>query len=85
MGVSHFGDMTRLAKIARPDIMVITNIGTCHLEFLRDRDGVFRAKTEVFPYVKQNGRVILNGNDDKLRAVSDVHGIRPDFYGVDSA
>ena len=84
MGVSHFGDMTRLARIANPDIMVITNIGTCHLEFLRDRDGVFRAKTEVFSYVKQNGRVILNGNDDKLRAVREVHGIRPTFYGVDS-
>ena len=84
MGVSHFGDMTRLARIANPDIMVITNIGTCHLEFLKDRDGVFRAKTEVFSYVKQNGRVILNGNDDKLRAVDDVHGIRPMFYGVDS-
>ena len=85
MGVSHFGDMTRLARIANPDIMVITNIGTCHLEFLGDRDGVFRAKTEVFSYVKQNGRVILNGNDDKLRAVEDVHGIRPAFYGVDSS
>ena len=85
MGVSHFGDMTRLAKIARPDIMVITNIGTCHLEFLSDRDGVFRAKTEVFPYVKANGCVVLNGNDDKLRNVSDVHGIRPSFYGVDSS
>lgn len=84
MGVSHFGDMTRLARIARPDIMVITNIGTCHLEFLTDRDGVFRAKTEVFPYVKPDGHVILNGNDDKLRAVSDVHGICPVFYGVDS-
>ena len=82
--MSHFGDMTRLARIANPDIMVITNIGTCHLEFLGDRDGVFRAKTEVFSYVKQNGRVILNGNDDKLRAVDDVHGIRPMFYGVDS-
>ncbi len=84
MGVSHFGDMTRLAKIAKPDVMVITNIGTCHLEYLEDRDGVFRAKTEVFPYVKPDGRVILNGNDDKLRAVRGVHGIRPAFYGVDS-
>ena len=74
MGVSHFGDMTRLAKIARPDIMVITNIGTCHLEFLKDRDGVFRAKTEVFSYVRQDGRVILNGNDDKLIQLQGFEG-----------
>ncbi len=84
MGVSHFGDMTTLARIARPDRMVITNIGTCHLEFLKDREGVFQAKTEVFDYVKPGGQVLLNGNDDLLRNVSDVHGIRPVFFGVDS-
>ena len=84
MGVSHFGDMRRLAQIARPDIMVITNIGTCHLEFLKDRDGVFRAKTEVFAFLKQGGRVILNGNDDKLRAVREVQRTEPVFFGVDS-
>ena len=33
MGISHFGEMHRLAKVARPDICVITNIGQCHLEF----------------------------------------------------
>ena len=44
MGISHFGEMHRLAKVARPDICVITNIGQCHLEFLKDRDGILRAK-----------------------------------------
>jgi len=44
MGISDFGEMTRLAKIARPDTCVITNIGTCHLENLGDRDGVLKAK-----------------------------------------
>ena len=34
MGISDFGEMTRLAKIAKPDTCVITNIGTCHLENL---------------------------------------------------
>lgn len=40
MGISDFGEMSRLTKIARPDTCVITNIGTCHLENLGDRDGV---------------------------------------------
>ena len=84
MGVSHFGDMTVLARIARPSRMVITNIGTCHLEFLRDREGVFRAKTEVFDYLKEGAGIILNGNDDLLRGVSRVNGVRPVFFGVDS-
>ncbi len=81
MGISHFGEMELLAETAEPDTMVITNIGTCHLEFLKDRDGVFQAKTECFDYVKLDGTVILNGEDDKLIQVQDVHGRRPIFYG----
>ncbi len=82
MGISHFGEMTDLAETAEPDLMVITNIGTCHLEFLGDRDGVFKAKTECFDYVKQDGTVILCGEDDKLAEVEEVHGRRPVFYGL---
>lgn len=84
MGVSHFGDMDQLAQIARPDTMVITNIGTCHLEFLKDRDGIMRAKTEVFRYMKPSGHVILNGNDDKLRTIEEVNGNSPLWFGVSS-
>lgn len=84
MGVSHFGDMDQLSQVARPDTMVITNIGTCHLEFLGDRDGIMRAKTEVFHYMKEDGRVILNGNDDKLRTISQVNGQAPFWFGVSS-
>ncbi|MDO4619058.1 MAG: UDP-N-acetylmuramoyl-tripeptide--D-alanyl-D-alanine ligase [Lachnospiraceae bacterium] len=83
MGISHFGEMTKLAETAEPDTMVITNIGECHLEALGDRDGVFKAKTECFDYVRLNGTVILNGEDDKLAAVEDVHARRPIFYGMD--
>ena len=83
MGISHFGEMTDLARTARPDTMVITNIGTCHLEFLGDRDGVFEAKTECFEYVSYDGTVILNGEDDKLSRVDQVHGRAPIFYGLD--
>lgn len=64
--------------------MVITNIGTCHLEFLKDRDGVFEAKTECFEYVDfENSTVVLNGDDDKLCRVDQVHGRAPIFYGMD--
>ena len=82
LGINHFGEMTRLGKIARPDTAVITNIGTCHLEFLGDRDGVLRAKTELLPFVRENGHIVLNGNDDKLITVKEEHGIRPVFYGI---
>ncbi len=83
MGISDFGEMTRLAKIAKPDTGVITNIGTCHLENLGDRDGVFRAKTEMFAYIKEHGHIVVNGDDDKLEAVTERNGIKPDFFGMD--
>jgi len=86
MGISHFGEMTDLARTARPNTMVITNIGTCHLEFLKDRDGVFEAKTECFEYVDfENGTVVLNGEDDKLAWVDQVHGRAPIFYGCNDS
>lgn len=82
MGISDFGEMSRLGKIAKPDTSVITNIGTCHLENLGDRDGVLKAKTEVFDYVKPGGHIVLNGDDDKLCTVKEHKGIRSVFFGM---
>lgn len=84
MGISNFGEMHRLSKIARPDICVITNIGQCHLEFLGDRDGVLRAKSEIFDYLAPGGSVILNGDDDKLAGLAEVKGKKPLFFGIES-
>ena len=61
MGINHFGEMHRLTKMAQPDICVITNIGLCHLEYLGDRDGILKAKTEMFDYMQPNAKIILNG------------------------
>lgn len=82
MGISDFGEMHRLTKMARPDVCVITNIGLCHLENLGDRDGVLKAKTEMFDFMQSDARIILNGDDDKLITVKEVKGIAPEFFGL---
>ena len=82
MGISEFGEMHRLAEMANPDICVITNIGTCHLEGLHDRDGILRAKTECFDHMRDNGIAVLNGDDDKLGSIETVNGRSPVFYGM---
>lgn len=79
MGISDFGEMHRLAKVAKPDICVMTNIGMAHLENLKTRDGILKAKTEMFDFLKEDGVIVLNGNDDKLStifgvALGDVEG-----------
>lgn len=82
MGISDFGEMERLSKIAKPDVCVITNIGLCHLENLGTRDGILKAKTEIFKHMNPEGIVILNGDDDKLETISQVNGKRPLFFGI---
>lgn len=81
MGISDFGEMHRLAEIANPDIAIITNIGLCHLENLGSRDGILKAKTEMFAHLREGAAVILNGDDDKLAAVPPINGKKPIFYG----
>lgn len=84
MGISDFGEMSRLTAIAQPDLCVITNIGQCHLENLGDRDGVLRAKTEIFEGLRPDGIACLYGGDDKLRTIENVNGRKPLFFGNDS-
>ena len=66
MGISDFGEMGRLARIVRPDIFVMTQIGYSHIVELGDLHGVLRAKTEAFAYMKPSGIAILNGDDELL-------------------
>lgn len=82
MGINHFGEMHRLTKMARPDVCVITNIGLCHLENLIDRDGILKAKSEIFDYMRPNAAIVLNGDDDKLITVTEVKGQTPKFFGL---
>ena len=80
MGISDFGEMSRLGKMVKPDVMVITNIGQSHLENLKSRDGILKAKTEVFEEMNDSSEVVLNGDDDKLSGISQVHGKKPHFF-----
>lgn len=82
MGISDFGEMHRLSKMVRPDVCVITNIGQCHLENLKTRDGILRAKSEIFDFMAEDGEICLNGEDDKLSTLTEVKGHKPHFFGL---
>lgn len=84
MGISDFGEMTRLSEMVQPTICVLTIIGCCHLENLGDRDGVLKAKTEMFKNAAENAEYILNGDDDKLYSVTEVNGKTPVYFGFAS-
>jgi UDP-N-acetylmuramoyl-tripeptide--D-alanyl-D-alanine ligase len=82
MGISNFGEMHRLSKIAQPDICVITNIGQCHLENLGSRQGILKAKSEIFDFMNEDGRVCINGDDDMLATLQEIKGRKPVRFGL---
>ena len=70
MGISDFGEMRRIARMVRPTASIFTIIGHSHLEFLRNPEGVLRAKSEMFEYMPTDGSVLINGDDALLSSLS---------------
>ncbi len=67
MGMNHFREMAYLSSIAQPDVAVIVNIGSMHIEFLGSIEGVRRAKLEILEGMKPEGKLLLNGDDTMLQ------------------
>ena len=65
IGANHHGEISYLSKMAAPDMGLITNIGDAHLEFFGSREGVKKAKEELFEYIYENNGIIFVNNDDK--------------------
>ena len=63
MGMNHFGEIAYLSNIARPDVGVIVNIGTAHIEFLGSQEGIRKAKMEIVEGMDPKGMLLLNGDD----------------------
>lgn len=67
MGMNHLGEISVLSKIARPDISVITNVGTAHIGNLGSRENILKAKLEILDGMN-NGKLIINNDNDMLHS-----------------
>jgi UDP-N-acetylmuramoyl-tripeptide--D-alanyl-D-alanine ligase len=82
LGTNHLGELDRLSYLVQPSVCVLTNIGHAHLEYLRDLDGVKKAKMEIFNHAAHNGTAIYNADDPLL--VGQKYPVAHQLsYGVD--
>jgi UDP-N-acetylmuramoyl-tripeptide--D-alanyl-D-alanine ligase len=66
VGINHSGEMDELASIIKPYLAIMTNIGKAHLQGFKNLDGVLNAKWEMTKYIKDNGFLVVNGDDKML-------------------
>ncbi len=81
MGMNHFGEIAYLSDIAHPDVAVIVNIGTMHMEFLGSQEGIRKAKMEITEGMDPKGMLLLNGDDVLLRNLDRKPVQRITYYG----
>lgn len=66
MGMNNFNEISLLTNIAKPDIAIITNVGTAHIGNLGSRENILKAKLEILEGLKENGKLIINNDNDML-------------------
>ena len=81
MGMNHFREIAYLSEIGRPDVSVIINIGTMHIEFLGTQMGIRRAKMEIVEGMDEHGMLLLNGDDVLLRNLDQKPKQRITYFG----
>lgn len=78
MGMNHLGEISRLTKIAKPTVSVITNVGTSHIGNLGSRENILKAKLEILEGMEEKILVINNDNDmlnkwAKEKQIGEIH------------
>ena len=81
MGMNHYREIAYLTSVARPDMAVITNIGGATNEQFQSREAILQAKLEILEGMREDGLVILNGDDDLLWEKRNLSLVRTLCYG----
>ena len=84
MGMNHFGEMAYLTSIAAPDIAVLTNLGTMHIEHLGSREGILHAKLEILQGLRPGGKLVYNGDEPLLWNLRGTGRTAPLYFGLEN-
>ena len=82
MGMNHFGEMSVLTSIGRPDLVVITNIGSMHIENLGSREGILKAKLEILEGLRPGGVTVFNGDEPLLWDLREKSDREIIYFGI---
>lgn len=84
MGMSNLGEIETLVDIASPDIAVITNIGSAHIQNLKSKENILKAKLEITKNLKKGNILLLNGDDPLLWNLRNEDSVYDKvYYGID--
>ena len=81
MGMDRFGEIDYLGSIVKPEVGIITNIGDAHIERLGSRENIFKAKCELLPHIREDGLLVLNGDDALLSTLKGQTPVPAVFCG----
>ena len=84
MGMSHAGEIDRLARCAKPDAGIITCIGVSHIENLGSRENICKAKLEICAGLPEGAPLVLNYDDEYLRKAQLPAHVQPVWYSLTS-
>jgi UDP-N-acetylmuramoyl-tripeptide--D-alanyl-D-alanine ligase len=82
MGMNHAGEITELARIAEPNVGVVTNVAPVHLEFFDSIAGIAKAKKELIDGLPSDGIAILNKDDEFVAKFNDARTGRAIYFGL---
>lgn len=82
LGMSMPGELTVIAKLAKVDMAVITNVGVTHIEQLGSQENIYREKMTIQDGLKDGGVLFLNGDDPMLKTTRAKDGCRTVYYGT---
>ena len=84
MGMNHFREMSYLSSIAQPNLALINNIGTMHIEHLGSRQGILTAKMEILEGLKSDGKIVFNGDEPLLWNQREQLSRKPVYFGIEN-
>lgn len=85
MGTSNFGEIHRLASIAKPDIAAITNVGVAHIEYLKTRENILKEKMSISDFFENKNDLVINCENDMLNTVKESEKYNLQKTGYDES